>query len=79
MGGCYWRPSCRDSGPAGRRGNEHIEDRPRQTACQLGAAMPKRWRRWDDIADLFAGRSDPDWERDRDLLDQSVTNLGAPG
>ena len=29
---------------------------------------------WGDIADLFAGRPDPDWERDRDLIDQSIAN-----
>jgi hypothetical protein len=40
----------------------------------LVPAAPKRWQRWDDIAGLFAGRTDPDWERDRDLMDQSVDN-----
>ena len=37
-------------------------------------AAPRRWRRWEDIVDLFAGRPDPDWLSDRDLIDQSVTN-----
>lgn len=43
-------------------------------AARIVPAAPKRWQRWDHIADLFAGRPDPDWERDRDLIDQSVTN-----
>lgn len=41
-------------------------------AARLVPAAPKRWRSWDDIADVFAGRPDPEWERDRDLIDQSV-------
>ena len=40
-------------------------------AARLVPAEPTRWKRWDDIADLFAGPADPDWERDRDLLDQT--------
>jgi prevent-host-death family protein len=43
-------------------------------AARMVPAAPKRWQRWDDIADLFTGRPDPDWERDTDLIDQSVTN-----
>ena len=43
-------------------------------AARMVPAAPKRWLRWDDIADLFAGRPDPDWESDRDLIDQSVAN-----
>jgi prevent-host-death family protein len=41
-------------------------------AARLVPAAPRRWQRWDDIAELFVGRPDPDWERDRDLIDQSV-------
>jgi prevent-host-death family protein len=41
-------------------------------AARLVPAGPKRWQRWKDIADVFAGRPDPDWDRDRGLLDQSV-------
>ncbi len=42
-------------------------------AARLVPAAPRQWQRWVDIADLFAGRADPDWERDRELIDQSVT------
>lgn len=41
-------------------------------AARMVPAAPKRWQRWEDIADAFLGRPDPDWERDRDLIDQSV-------
>ncbi len=43
-------------------------------AARLVPAEPKRWLRWDDIADAFQGRLDPGWEGDRDLIDQSVGN-----
>ena len=43
-------------------------------AARLVPAAPRRWQRWDVIADLFAGTVDPDWDRDRDRIDQSVTN-----
>lgn len=41
-------------------------------AARLVPAAPKQWQRWADIADAFRGRPDPDWARDRDLIDQSV-------
>jgi prevent-host-death family protein len=41
-------------------------------AARMVPAAPKRWQRWEDIADAFLRRPDPDWERDRDLIDQSV-------
>lgn len=47
-------------------------------AARLVPATPKRWQRWENVADAFAGRPDPDWERDRDLLDQSVVNPWEP-
>ena len=43
-------------------------------AARLVPAEPKRWQRWDDIADLFVGGADPGWLGDRDLIDQSVLN-----
>ena len=56
-------------------GGEEIEitvaGRP---AARLVPASPRRWQRWVDIADLFGGPPDPDWPRERDLIDQSVAN-----
>ncbi len=43
-------------------------------AARLTPATPSRWQSWDVIADLFEGRADPIWERDRDLIDQSISN-----
>ena len=43
-------------------------------AALLVPAAPKRWRRWADIADLFTGPADPAWDRDRDLVDQTIDN-----
>ena len=47
-------------------------------AARMVPPAPRRWQRWDDIADLFAGREDPQWEADRDLLDQSVADPWLP-
>jgi prevent-host-death family protein len=43
-------------------------------AARMVPAAPRRWQRWAAIADLFTGRPDPDWEADRDLVDQSLLN-----
>lgn len=43
-------------------------------AAVLMPAAPKRWQQWADIAALFEGRADTDWERDRDLVDHSLTD-----
>jgi prevent-host-death family protein len=41
-------------------------------AARLVPATPRRWNNWDDIAALFNGLADPDWEHDRELVDQSL-------
>lgn len=43
-------------------------------AARLVPAAPQRWHEWDEIADLFTGAPDPDWDRDMEMIDQSVTN-----
>ncbi len=54
-------------------GGEEIEitvsGRP---AARLVPPAPRRWQRWTDVAGLFDGPADADWERDRGLIDQSV-------
>ncbi len=40
----------------------HSDDR------SLSPSTTKTWRRWNDIADIFNGPSDPDWTLDRDLV-----------
>ena len=41
-------------------------------SARLVAASPTQWRSWTEIADLFRGPVDAEWERDRDLLDGDV-------
>ena len=43
-------------------------------AARMVPAAPRRWQSWDDIVGLFNGQADLEWDRDRDLIDQSVTN-----
>jgi prevent-host-death family protein len=47
-------------------------------AARLVPVLPKRWQSWDDIAGVFAGRPDPTWNRDRDLIDGSVVDPWEP-
>lgn len=47
-------------------------------AARLVPPKPKEWLRWEQIADAFRGRPDPDWRHDRDLVDQSVSNPWDP-
>lgn len=41
-------------------------------SARLVPARPTQWRSWTEIADLFGGSMDAEWERDRDLLDADV-------
>lgn len=41
-------------------------------SARLVPVRPTQWRSWAEIAELFRGRADPEWERDRDLLDTDV-------
>jgi prevent-host-death family protein len=43
-------------------------------AARMVPAAPRRWQVWNDVAVLFNGRADFDWDRDRDLINQSVAN-----
>lgn len=43
-------------------------------AAVLGPVSPRAWRSWDDLADIFAVPADEDWERDRDHVDNAVTD-----
>lgn len=40
-------------------------------AAVIGPVAPRAWRRWADVADLFAETADPEWETDRDRLDDA--------
>jgi prevent-host-death family protein len=54
---------------AGERVTITVAGRP---AAMLGPVSQRAWRRWDDIAEVFAHPADDEWDRDRGLLDQTV-------
>ncbi|MBV9142820.1 MAG: type II toxin-antitoxin system Phd/YefM family antitoxin [Pseudonocardiales bacterium] len=41
-------------------------------SARLVAAAPRRWRRWEDLAELFRGPADPAWDSDRDRVEQAL-------
>jgi prevent-host-death family protein len=45
-----------------------------RAAAVLRGAAARSWRRYDDIADLFRGPGDQQWEHDRALLDDTPVN-----
>lgn len=47
-------------------------------AARIVPTSPRRWQRWESIADAFAGSADPAWESDRDRIDQSVADPWEP-
>jgi prevent-host-death family protein len=47
-------------------------------SARLVPVAPRTWRRWDEVADLFAGPADADWESDRELLDDDVRDPWPP-
>jgi len=40
-----------------------------RVAARLVPAGRRQWRRFDEIGEIFAGPADPNWSRDRDLID----------
>jgi prevent-host-death family protein len=48
-------------------------------AAVLGPIGSRAWRRWDDIADVFAQPADQEWARDRDLLAQDIRDPWSQG
>lgn len=56
---------------AGERVTITVAGRP---AAVLGPVSPRSWRGWDDLAVMFDQPTDPAWENDRDLLDDTVTD-----
>lgn len=48
-----------------------VNGRPAARLAPVGRA---HWRRWEDVAAIFEGAADPDWERDRSLVDQRLVD-----
>ena len=40
--------------------------------ARLVPVRPRAWRTYDEIAGLFAGRPDTDWQADREQIDQAL-------
>jgi prevent-host-death family protein len=41
-------------------------------SARLVPIAPQTWRTYDEVADVFSGRPDPEWETDSDLIDQQL-------
>ena len=41
-------------------------------SARMVAVAPQRWRRFDDVQDLFRGPADAVWDEDRDRVDQAL-------
>ncbi|GAB3706860.1 type II toxin-antitoxin system Phd/YefM family antitoxin [Mariniluteicoccus flavus] len=41
-------------------------------SARIVPVQPLRWRGWAEVADLFDGPIDPEWETDRELIDHSI-------
>lgn len=42
----------------------------------MESAVPRTWRRWPDVAELFAGPADPAWGADREAIAHEVAHFG---
>lgn len=40
--------------------------------ARLVPAVPRAWRQWAEVAELFAGPADPDWHADREMVTHDV-------
>ncbi len=47
-------------------------------SARLVPIAPRTWRTYDEVADLFRGPADPEWDRDRDLIDQQLRDPWDP-
>ena len=43
-------------------------------AARMVPVRPREWQRWSDVEGCFDGPPDPDWEHDRNQIDQSLVN-----
>ena len=49
-----------------------------RASARLVPALPRSWRSWSDIAELFDGPPDPSWETDRAEVDQQPSDPWRP-
>jgi prevent-host-death family protein len=55
-------------------GEEMVINVSGREAARLVPATPRSWRRWNEIADLFAGPADEAWASDRELIDGDLVD-----
>ncbi len=60
---------------AGEQITVTVSGRP---SARLVPALPPSWRRWEDVAELFAGPGDEHWVDDRARLDDAVRDPWTP-
>jgi prevent-host-death family protein len=53
-------------------GEEIIVTVTGRAAARLVPANPRTWRRWSDVAELFHGPADAEWDADRDGVPQGL-------
>jgi prevent-host-death family protein len=49
-----------------------------RSAARLVPSGAPQWQSWSAIADIFNGPADPDWDDDRERMDNSVENPWEP-
>ncbi len=47
-------------------------------SARLVPVAPRRWRGYAEVAELFSGRADAEWETDRDRIDQALHDRWEP-
>jgi prevent-host-death family protein len=47
-------------------------------SARLVPIAPRAWRTYAEVADLFRGPADPDWQSDRNQLDQQLRDPWTP-
>jgi len=45
-----------------------------RASARLVPVAPRSWRRWSDVAELFAGPADTTWSEDRDRIDGALAD-----
>jgi len=60
-------------------GEEFVVTVAGRASARLVPVGPERWRRWDDVAEVFAGRADAQWGEDQELVDDEPRDPWARG
>jgi len=47
-------------------------------SARLVPVAPQTWRTYAEVADIFHGPADPEWEADRDRIDQQLRDPWTP-